>query len=62
MEENRFTAAQVINLLKLCDSSLGMTLKGNSFQILVRDVLVKNRPELKIEVAALDILQVRDTK
>ena len=60
MAGSNFSAAQVLELLRRCDSSLSTAMKGDYFQNLVRDILMKKRPELKIEVSALEVLQVRN--
>ena len=57
MAGSSFSAAQVLDLLRRCDS---MAMKGDYFQNLVRDILMKKRPELKIEVTAFEVLHVRN--
>ena len=59
MTAEKSTTMELIELIRKCDRSADQLLRRENCMLLVKDALNKMRPILKIEMDAIDAIQVR---
>ena len=59
MTTEKSTTMEVIELIRKCDRSADQLLKRENCMLMAKDALNKMRPALKIEIGAIDAIQVR---
>ena len=59
MTAEKSTTMELIELIRKCDRSADQLLRRENCMLMVKDALDKMRPILKIEMDAIDAIQVR---
>ena len=59
MTAAKSTTMELIELIRKCDRSADQLLRRENCMLMVKDALNKMRPILKIEMDAIDAIQVR---
>ena len=59
MTAEKSTTMELIELIRKCDRSADQLLRRENCELMVRDALNKMRPVFKIEMSAIDAVQVR---
>ena len=59
MTAEKSTTMELIELIRKCDRSADQLLRRENCMLMVKDALNKMRPILKIEMDAIDAIQVR---
>ena len=58
MTAEKSTTIELVELIRKCDRSADQLLRRENSILMVRDALTKMRPVLKIEMSAIDAVQV----
>ena len=59
MTAEKSTTLEVIELIRKCERSANQLLRRENCILMAKDALNKMRPELKIDMSAVDAIQVR---
>ena len=58
MTAEKSTTMELIELIRKCDRSADQLLRRENCMLMVRDAIYKMGPELRIEMSAIDAIQV----
>ena len=59
MTAEKSTTMELIELIRKCDRSADQLLRRENCMLMIKDALNKMRPVLKIDMSAIDAIQVR---
>ena len=59
MTEEKSTTMELIELIRKCDKSADQLLRRENCMLMAKDALSQMRPVLKIDIGAIDAIQVR---